>query len=116
MEFDLRQSGDVSILVASGQLTAAGPDEEFRDAIDTLLAAHRTKILVDLAEVGYIDSQGIGELLASRETVERFGGRLKILTPSKRVEDSLSITKLLPTFETFEDEKDAIASFAKLDS
>jgi len=116
MEFDLRENGDVSILVASGQLTAAGNDEDFREAIDTLLAAERIKILVDFRKVAYMDSQGIGELLASRKTVEKFGGSLKILSPSKRVEDSLSITRLLPTFEVYEDEEDAVASFAEADA
>ncbi len=58
-----------------------------------------------------MDSSGIGELVSSFRTVERFGGHLKILKPNKRIQDSLSLTRLLPIFEIFEDEESAVASF-----
>jgi anti-sigma B factor antagonist len=110
MNLDLQEDRDVSILVLSGRLTV-GADEQFREAIDTLLGANRAKILVDFTDVTYMDSAGIGELVASLRTVQRFGGSLKILRPSKRVHDSLSLTKLLPIFEIFDDKAQAIASF-----
>ena len=111
MKLDLQEREDVSILVLSGRL-AAGGDEQLREAINTLLASGRTKILVDFGEVTYMDSAGIGELVSSYRTTKRFGGALKILKPGKRIEDSLELTQLLPIFEIFEDEDAAIASFA----
>ena len=111
MKLDLQEKGDVSILVLDGQL-AAGGDEMFREAIDTLLSSNRTKILVDFTEVTFMDSVGIGELVSSFRTVKRFGGALKILKPSKTIQDTLSLTQLLPIFEVFDDVKSAVASFA----
>ena len=114
MKLDLKEDGDVSILVLSGQLTT-GEAAQLREAVDTLLASDRTKILIDFGDVDFMDSSGIGELVASYRTVGRFGGQLKILKPSERVHDSLSLTQLLPIFEVYDDEKTAIASFAAAD-
>ena len=86
-------------------------DAQFREALDTLVAAGRTSILVDFTEITFMDSAGMGELVAGHRMVERFGGNLKILNPNKRVHNSLSMTKLLPIFEIFEDESSAISSF-----
>lgn len=110
MKLDLQERSGVSILVLSGQL-AAGGDEELREAVDTLLASGRVRILVDFTDVTFMDSAGIGELVASFRTVERFGGALKILRPSQKVHDSLSLTRLLPIFEIYEDEETAVASY-----
>jgi anti-sigma B factor antagonist len=114
MKLDLEEKQGVSILVLAGQLTVGG-DEQLREAVDTLLASGRTKILVDFTKVSFMDSMGIGELVSSYHTVERFGGNLKILKPSKKIQDSLSLTRLLPIFEVFEDEETAVASFASPD-
>ncbi len=110
MKLDLQEKGEVSILVLGGQLTM-GADSQFREAIDTLLAAGRGKILVDFSDVTYVDSSGIGELVSSHRIVERFGGALKILNPGKQVHDSLALTRLLPIFEVFEDKEVAVASY-----
>ena len=110
MQLDLQEDSGVSILVLDGALTVGG-DEQLREAIDTLLGSGRTKILVDFTNVTFMDSMGIGELVSSHRTVQRFGGSLKILKPSKRIQDSLSLTRLLPIFEVFEDRDTAIASF-----
>ncbi len=112
MKLDLRERDGVSILVLSGQLTGGGGDEEFREAIDTLLASNRKQILVDFSDVTFMDSTGMGELVSGHRTVERFGGKLKLLNPSKRVHNSLTMTKLLPIFEIFDNEDDAVKSFA----
>ena len=114
MRLDLRESRGVSILVLSGAL-AAGGDVELREAVDTLLASGRAQILVDFTDVTFLDSSGIGELVSSLRTVERFGGALKILNPGKRVQDSLSMTRLLPIFEIFEDVETAVASYDPAD-
>lgn len=112
MKLDLEEKGGVSVLVLSGQLTG-GAAAQFREAVDTLLGAGRTRILVRFADVPFMDSTGIGELVASLRTVRRFGGDLKILRPSPKVEESLEIARLLPLFEVFEDESAAVASFAR---
>ncbi|HEY7820582.1 MAG TPA: STAS domain-containing protein [Vicinamibacteria bacterium] len=113
MKLDLREKDGVAILVLSGQLTVGGGDEELREAIDTLLASGRARILVDFSDVTFMDSAGMGELVSGHRTVERFGGQLKLLNPSKRVHNSLTMSKLLPIFEIFEDEEKAVASFPK---
>jgi len=112
MKLDLGEKGEVSILVLSGKL-AAGGEEQLREAIDTLLASGRNEILVDFTDVTFMDSSGIGELVSSFRTVERFGGHLKILKPNKRIQDSLSLTRLLPIFEIYEDEASAVESFGE---
>lgn len=113
MKLDLREKDDVAILVLGGQLTGGGGDEEFREAIDTLLASGRNEILVDFSDVTFMDSAGMGELVSGHRTVERFGGKLKLLNLSKRVHNSLTMSKLLPIFEIFDDEEAAVASFPK---
>jgi anti-sigma B factor antagonist len=115
MKLDLREKDGVSILVLSGQLAGGGGDEELREAIDTLLASGRNRILVDFSEVTFMDSAGMGELVAGHRTVERFGGKLKILNPSKRVHNSLTMSKILPIFEVFDDEAQAVESFQTSD-
>ena len=110
MKLDLAEKKGVSILILSGQL-AAGGDQQFREAIDTLIDAGRTQILLDFTDVPFMDSSGIGELVAGYRTIDRLGGSLKILKPSKKIQDSLQLTRLLPIFEIFEKEDEALASF-----
>ena len=110
MKLDLQEDSGVSILVLEGALSVGG-DEQLREAIDTLLGSGRSQILVDFTGVTFMDSMGIGELVSSYRTVQRFGGALKILKPSKRIQDSLSLTQILPIFEIHEDRTAAVASF-----
>jgi anti-anti-sigma factor len=110
MKLDLREEGDVSILVLSGQLTI-GAEGQLREAIDTLLESNRSNILLDFSQVDFMDSVGIGELVANYRTVKRLGGALKIFGPTKRVWDSLSLTRLLPILSVFEDMQVALDSF-----
>ena len=116
MNLDLREKDGINILVLGGQLTGGGGDEQFREAIDTLLAAGRAQILVDFTEITFMDSAGMGALVSGHRTVERFGGALKILNPNQRVHNSLTMAKLLPIFEVFDDEAKAIGSYAKSDA
>ena len=113
MKLDLRESNGVAILEIAGQLTSGGSDQMLQEAIDTLVASGRTRILVNLSRVDFMDSAGMGELVASHRMVERFGGKLKILSASPKVQSTLSTSKLLPLFEVFDDEVEAIASFGK---
>ena len=115
MELDLRENGKVNVLVLSGQLTI-GSEGQLSEAIDTLLAADRNRILLDLRQVSYMDSVGVGELVSNFRTLTRLGGALKILGVTRRVRDTLSLTQLLPILEVFDDEETAVASFASSDA
>ena len=111
MNLDLEESGAVSILVLRGQLVGTSASS-FREAMDTLLESGRTQILLDFTNLSFMDSGGIGELVSGYRTIDRIGGALKILKPGKRIQDTLTLTKLLPIFEVFDDRETAIASFS----
>jgi anti-sigma B factor antagonist len=107
-----RQVGDVTVVDATGRITLGEGASVFRDVIRDLAAKGNKKILVNLADVSYIDSSGIGEMVSSFTTVTNHGGQLKLLSLTKRVKDLLQITKLYTVFEVFEDEASAVRSFA----
>lgn len=111
MKLDIREKKSVVILDVSGHVTSGGGEEMLQEAIDTLVASGMTRILINLSKVDFMDSAGVGELVASHRMVERFGGKLKVLSASPKVRSSLSTAKLLPLFEVFEDEAEAIESF-----
>jgi anti-anti-sigma factor len=112
MHVEVRQIQDVVILDLKGRLTAGLGDQILRDAIDELLAENRRKILLNLSEVAFVDSAGIGELVAGLKTAKRFGADLKLLNVGERVYSTLDMARLLPTFETFHDETAAVHSFS----
>jgi anti-sigma B factor antagonist len=107
-----RLVGDVTVVDATGRITLGEGASVFRDMIRDLAAKGNKKILVNLADVSYIDSSGIGEMVSSFTTVTNHGGQLKLLSLTKRVKDLLQITKLYTVFEVFEDESSAVRSFA----
>jgi len=106
-----RQAGDVTILDLSGEVRIGDSSVALRDSIRNLADQAKTKVLLNLAGVKYIDSTGIGELIASYTTVKRQGGQLKLLKLTDRVQNLLVITKLLTVFDSFEDESEALKSF-----
>ena len=106
-----RQVGDVTVIDAAGRITLGDGASSFRDTIRDLAAKGNKKLLLNLAEVSYIDSSGIGEMVSGFTTVTNNGGQLKLLGLSKRVKDLLQITKLYTVFEVFDDETTAIRSF-----
>jgi anti-sigma B factor antagonist len=112
MDTKIRQVEGVTILDLSGKITMGDGSGALRNAVRDALAAGSKNILVNLDEVKYIDSSGLGELVSSYTTVKNAGGQLKLLNLSKRVEDLLVITKLLTVFDVSEDEKGAVASFS----
>jgi anti-sigma B factor antagonist len=83
-----------------------------KDKVNSLVNQGHKKIILNLAEVPYIDSAGLGEVVRTYTTVSRQGGSLKLLNLTKRITDLLSITKLLTVFETFESENEAVQSFS----
>jgi anti-sigma B factor antagonist len=111
MEIVERTVNDVTVLDLKGKMTLGEGDELLKDKINSLLADGKRKLVLNLEGVPYIDSAGLGEIVRTFTTVSRQGGKLKLLNLTKRIEDLLSITKLLTVFETFESEPEAIKSF-----
>jgi anti-sigma B factor antagonist len=112
-ELDLkeRQAGDVTILDLNGEVRIGEGSVALRDSIRNLAEQGKKKVLLNLAGVRYIDSSGIGELIASYTTLSRQGGQLKLLKLTDRVQNLLVITKLLTVFDSFDDEAEALKSF-----
>ena len=108
----IRQVEDIVIIDFSGKITLGEGSSTLRNTIRTALDAGNRKILLNLSDVDYIDSSGIGEMVSSFTTVTNHGGQLKLLGLTKRVKDLLQITKLYTVFEVFEDESSAVRSFA----
>ena len=111
MQIEQRSVGEVTIIDLKGKMTLGEGDELLRDKVNSLIQQNLKKLVLNLAEVPYIDSAGLGEIVRTYTTVSRQGGQLKLLNLTKRITDLLSITKLLTVFETFENENDAVRSF-----
>lgn len=111
MQIDERMVGDVLILDVKGRITLGEGDEILKDKVNSLLNQGKKKIVLNLAEVPYIDSAGLGEIVRTYTTVSRQGGSLKLLSLTKRITDLLAITKLLTVFETYDSESEAVASY-----
>ncbi len=112
-ELDLkeRQAGDVTILDLSGEVRIGDSSVALRDSIRGLADQGKKKVLLNLGGVKYIDSTGIGELIANYTTISRQGGQLKLLNLTERVQNLLVITKLLTVFDAFDNEAEALKSF-----
>jgi anti-sigma B factor antagonist len=106
-----RQVGDVVILDLHGKILIGEGDDALREAVTKLADSGKTKILLNLADVPYVDSAGLGEIVRTYTTVSRKGGKLKLLNLTKKIQDLLSITKLLTVFETYESESEAVRSY-----
>jgi len=111
MEIRERVVNGISVLDISGKISLGEGDLKIKDRIKDLLTDGQRRILLNLAEVSYIDSAGLGSLISSYATVKREGGSLKLVNLTKRVKDLLAITKLITVFDAFEDEATAVASF-----
>lgn len=112
MKIDERIVQDVVVLDIQGRITLGEGDELLKDKVNSLMNQGQRKILLNLAEVPYVDSAGLGEIVRTYTTVSRQDGSLKLLNLTKRITDLLSITKLLTVFETFDSEDDAVKSFS----
>ena len=106
-----RQAGDVTVLDMNGSIRMGEGSSELRKAIRDLVTGGKKKILLNLAGVKYIDSSGIGELIANYTTVSKDGGQMKLLSLTEKVRDLLVITKLLTVFDSYESEAEALSSF-----
>lgn len=111
MKIEERAVSGVTILDLQGKMLIGEGDELLREKINQLVENGTEKIVLNLAEVPYVDSAGLGEIVRCYTTVSRKNGKLKLLNLTKRIHDLLSITKLLTVFETYDSEEEAVKSF-----
>ncbi len=111
MKIETRTAGDVKILDCSGRITLGEGTMVVRNTVRDLLNSDHMKIVLNLGDVNYIDSSGIGELVSTYTTVTSKGGQLKLLNLTKKIQELLAITKLLTVFQVYDDEQSALASF-----
>ncbi len=106
-----RRAGDVTILDLQGDITIGTSGVIINDAIKGLVEQGKNKVLLNLAKVNFVDSSGLGNLIASFNTVRGAGGEIKLLNLTKRVRDIMVITKLVTVFDVFDQELDALKSY-----
>jgi anti-sigma B factor antagonist len=111
MDISERTVRDVTVMDLQGRLTIDGGADQLRERLRATVAAGRQKILLNLANVPYIDSGGLGELVRCSLVAGREGGAVKLVNLTKRITDLLTITKLITVFETFDSEAAAVDSF-----
>jgi anti-sigma B factor antagonist len=111
---NFRELGDVTVIDVAGKIKLGEGAASLRDAVRDLAGRNQKRILLNLAAVNYIDSSGIGEMVAAFTTLTNQGGQLKLLNLTKRVQDLLQITKLYTVFEVYDNEAHAIRSFSSL--
>jgi anti-sigma B factor antagonist len=107
-----RQTGDVTVLVLTGQMLLDDGDLAFGKRISDLIVRGRSKIVLDLGGLTYIDSSGVGMIVFQQKALKQSGGGMKLLHLNRRSETLFGMLKLLVVFETFEDEAAAVRSFA----
>ena len=106
-----RSVNDVTILDLHGKILIGEGDDALREAVTKLVDGGKTKILLNLADVPYVDSAGLGEIVRCYTTVSRKSGKLKLINLTKKIQDLLAITKLLTVFETYDTEEEGVRSF-----
>ena len=111
MDVEERQLGDVVVLDLNGRLTLGDNSLRLKDKINSVLQDGSLNILLNLGDVSYIDSGGLGQLISSFKGVERENGRLKLFNLGKKSKELMAMTKLVTVFDTFETEHEALASF-----
>jgi anti-sigma B factor antagonist len=112
LKIEIRETPSAVILDLHGRITIGDSLVELRDTIREALAGNQKNILLNLADVSYIDSSGLGQLIGSNATVVNAGGKMKLLNLQNRVQDLLQITKLLTVFDTYTSETAALRSFS----
>ena len=112
-KFIVKQIGDVTIIDAEGRITLGLGSSELRDLLHDLVTQGHRKFALNVADVSYIDSSGIGEMVSGSSHVRNNGGQITLVALTKRIRDLLQITKLYVNFKVFDDESAAIASFGQ---
>jgi len=112
MKLEERMAGEVTIITVNGDISlSGGADVVLKDKIRSLLQQGRQKLLLDLGNVNYVDSAGLGQLVQAHVTVSKAGGSLKLLNLTKRLHDLLILTRLATVFDTYDTEAEALGSF-----
>jgi anti-sigma B factor antagonist len=111
MKIEERVLENVVVVDLKGKLTIGEGDELLRETINSLMQKGHTNLLLNLGDVPYVDSAGLGEIVRTYTTVKHQGGVLKLVNLTKRITDLLAITKLLTVFDTYESEAEAVSSF-----
>jgi anti-anti-sigma factor len=111
MQIEERRVGNIVILDVHGKMILGDGDQLLKDKIYSLIHRGHTNILLNLGGVAYLDSAGLGQIVASYATVRREGGRLALVNLTKRIHDLLAIAKLLAVFDAYENEDHALRSF-----
>lgn len=111
LTINVRETGNVVILDLNGRITLGESAASLRDTIREMLDTGQKNILLNLAEVSYIDSSGLGQLVGSFATVSNRGGQLKLLNLQKKLQELMQITKLMTVFDTYTNEGSALRSF-----
>jgi anti-sigma B factor antagonist len=111
IRIDERLIGRVTVLDIVGKLTMVEASQAFKETIDRLIQQQHTDIVLNLKSVPYIDSSGLGQLVASYGAVQKTGGALKLLNVGSRNRDLLAITRLGTLFRSFDSEEEAVESF-----
>jgi len=112
LKINVRESGNVVVLDLIGRITIGEETASLRDTIKELLDSGQKNILLNLAEVSYIDSTGLGQFVGSYATVTSRGGQLKLVNLQKKLQELMQITKLITVFESYGSEAEAMRSFA----
>jgi anti-sigma B factor antagonist len=113
LKSNTREVDGITIVDLNGRITLGEGSELLRDTVRDLVGKGRNRILLNLGDVTYIDSSGIGELVSAYTSVQKQGGELKLLNLTKKVHDLLQITKLYTVFDIKDDEAVAVQSFAR---
>lgn len=111
MNITQRQSGGITILDLQGKIMYGDGDEELRKAVEKVLESGNLNLILNMAEVSYVDSAGLSELVRSYLAISKRSGRLVLLDLTRKVHDVLTVTKLLKIFQPFESEEAAVQSF-----
>ena len=112
MKVDVRHVDDVIIVDLDGRLVMGVGDELLREVINELLAEDWKKIVLNLRKVAIMDSSGMGEIVSSWKVAKKFGAAVKLLRPAEPIIRTLRLTQIMPLLEVFDDEDEAVASFA----
>ena len=112
MDIDIRRFGEVQVIRLRGSLTLGSPADDLRQTLDQALSAGDTSLVLNLSDVRWIDSSGVGVLVKSLTSAKLVGGSLKLVNPSKPARQTLKMCNLLPLFDVFDEESEAVQSFA----
>lgn len=111
MKITERSSGHITILDVSGRIAFGDGDDAFRAAVSQLMDSGCSNLVINLAEVPFVDSAGLSQLVRAFVTAGRGGGQMKLLSPTRRVHELLAVTRLDSVIPAFESEEEAVASF-----